>query len=182
MKILKYVCICLIVGLFSPLQFIYADQCDDIYQTAKRIYESAKEAAGQKNYNLAVELLHEAEEYYDQVANMEGCRCPKISEASQKNATLCRERADKYQEFMHNYESEMRLYDDYNQAKELYNQGNAYARKKEWDKAIAAFEEAAEIWESVGASTQSENGRRALKSAKQARDAASLARKYKQRQ
>ena len=83
---------------------------------------------------------------------------------------------------MKEYATEVGLVEEYNQAKEKYNEGNTYARNREWDKAIAAFEEAVQIWESVGAATQSENGKRALKGAKQARDAANLARKYQQKQ
>lgn len=82
--------------------------------------------------------------------------------------------AEKYQE----YSTELRLLEEFNSASEKYNQGNAYARKREWDKAITAFEEAAQIWESVSAATQSENGKRASAMARQARGAADLARKY----
>ena len=63
----------------------------------------------------------------------------------------------------------------YNRAKMKFNQGNSYARSQQWERAISAFEEAEEIWESI-ASTKTENGRRAMQSARQARDLANLAR------
>ncbi len=179
-NILVYVIV--IVGLFVPFQLLYADQCDEIFAKAKGISESAKEAVNQKNYDRAAELYKGAAEYYEQVANMQNCRCPKISGSSQYNAKLCRERAYKYQEMMKEYATEVKLYEEYNQAKEKYNKGNSYAKNRQWDKAVVAFEEAAQIWESVGAATQSENSKRALRAAKQARDAANLARKYQQKQ
>lgn len=82
--------------------------------------------------------------------------------------------AEKYQE----YSAELRLLEEFNSASEKYNQGNAYARNREWGKAIVAFEDAAQIWESVTAATQSKIGKRASAMARQARDAADLARKY----
>jgi tetratricopeptide (TPR) repeat protein len=182
MKIQKNIWVFVMVGLFVSSQLVYADQCDDIVDKAHGIFDSAKKAANQKNYNRAAELYENAAKYYDKVANMRNCRCPKIYRTSKNNAKISGENADKHRKWMKEYATEVGIIEEYNQAKEKYNEGNTYARNREWDKAIAAFEEAAQIWESVGAATQSENGKRALKGAKQARKAANLARKYQQKQ
>jgi hypothetical protein len=171
-----------LIGLCISPQFLHADQCDDLFARAHGIFESAREAAKQKNYDRAAELYTEAAAYYGQVANMRNCRCPKIAGTSQNNANLSREMANKYQEMAKEYATEKKLYEDYNKAMAKFNEGNNYARNREWDKAIAAFEEAALIWEGVSAATQSENGKRAVEAAKQARDAANLARQYQQKQ
>lgn len=171
-----------ILGLFVTSPLVYADQCDEIFDKADATFESAKEAVGQKNYDRAAELYKEAAEYYEQVAHMQNCRCPKIVGASQKNAILCRKWADTCQKVMEDYKKEVKLYEEYVRAQEKYNEGNNYAQNRAWDKAIAAFEEAAQIWEDVSAATQSENGKRAAVSAQQARDAANLARQYKKNQ
>lgn len=181
MKIQKNIWIYVMVGLFVPFQLLYADECDDIFTKAESIIEAAKESENQKNYERAIELYKEAAECYEQVANMQDCRSPKIFEASRNNAELCRTAADEFQKVMEEYAAEVKFYEEYNQAQEKYNAGNTYAKNREWDEAIAAFEEAAQMWESIGAATQSETGKKALRLAQQARDAADLvARKYQQ--
>jgi len=182
MKLQRTIWVFVMVGLFLPFQVVYADQCDDMFDKADSIFESAKEAGNQKDYNRAAELYEKAAKYYDKVANMRNCRCPKIHKASRNNVRISRENANKYRKWIKGYAAEVKLTEEYNQAKERYNEGNTYARNRQWDKAIAAFQEAAQIWDGVGAATQSENGRRALESAKLARDAANLARKYQQQQ
>jgi len=177
-----YIVIAALCGLLILPQLLRADQCDDLFAKAHGIFESAKEAAQQKNYDRAVGLSQEAAEYYGQVSTMRNCRCPKIAGTSQRNADLCKELANKYQAIAKEYAAEKKLYDDYNRAMEKFNEGNTYARNREWDKAIAAFNDAAYIWGGVSVSTQGENGRRAAKAAQQARDAANLARQYQQKQ
>ena len=176
-----YVLAVLAALCISP-KILYADQCDDLFAKACNISESAKQAAIQINYDRAAELYQEAAEYYGQVANIKDCRWPKIVDASQYNARFCREMADKYREIAKEYAAEKQAYNDYNRALEKFNLGNTYVRNRQWDKAVAAYEEAASIWEGVSAATQSENGKRAAKAAQQARDAANLARQYQQRQ
>jgi hypothetical protein len=60
-------------------------------------------------------------------------------------------------------------------ANEKYDEGTAFAQKLQWDEAIAAFQEAAEMWERVGQATRGELGKTALESANIARDAADRA-------
>lgn len=182
MKIQRTIWLFVMVGLFVPSQPVYADRCDDLFRKAKGLFGSAREAGNQKNYDRAIELYEKAAKYYDKVANIPKCRCPKIHKASRNNVRISRENANKYRKWIKGYAAEVKLTEEYNQAKERYNEGNTYARNRQWDKAIAAFQEAAQIWDGVGAATQSENGRRALESAKLARDAANLARKYQQQQ
>ncbi len=74
------------------------------------------------------------------------------------------------------------LFEEYGQAKERYIEGNTFARKREWDSAIEAFEDAARIWEGLAKESQSVNGEKAADAARQARDAADLAREYRERQ
>jgi tetratricopeptide (TPR) repeat protein len=176
-----YACAVLIGLCISP-RFLHADQCDDLFAKAHGVFESAREATKQNNYDSAAELYQEAAAYYGQVATMQNCRCPTIAGTSQRNANLSRELAKKYQERAKDYATEKKLYEDYNKAMEKYKEGDTYARNREWDKAIAAFEEAARIWDGVSTATQSENGKKAAKAAQQARDAANLARQYRQKQ
>lgn len=67
----------------------------------------------------------------------------------------------------------------YNQAKDRFNEGNDFARNRDWENAVYAFEEAAEIWDGISGN-ETENGRRAVENAEKARNAAELARKYQQ--
>jgi hypothetical protein len=60
-----------------------------------------------------------------------------------------------------------------------FDEGSAFANKMEWDEAIAAYQEAARIWDGIGGATQSELGRTALESANTARDAANRALNHK---
>ena len=109
---------------------------------------------------------------------MRNCRCPKIEGSAKRNMAICRKNADnnrKALENQENYEAEVKVVEIYNQAKMKFNQGNSYAKSQQWEQAISAFEEAEEIWESI-ASTETENGQRAIQSAELARDMANLAR------
>lgn len=153
----------------QPLN-IFADECDDVFKEASRTFNAAKDASKEREFAKAVELYEEAELYYKKVSEMQNCSCPKIANSAKKNIEICRSNVAKNRTAMEN----RRDYEVYNQAKMKFNQGNSYARRKEWKKAVAAFEEAEKIWESI-ASTETENGRRAMQSAKQAGDRANLA-------
>jgi hypothetical protein len=90
--------------------------------------------------------------------------------------------AEKCQKTVRDYTTEVKLVEEYNRAKGRFNEGNTFAQKREWDSAIAAFEDAAQLWEGVAARSQSESGKKASEAAQQARKAANLARDYKKRQ
>jgi hypothetical protein len=90
--------------------------------------------------------------------------------------------ADKFQKVVREQTTEVRLVEEYNKAKSRFIEGNTFAQKREWDSAIAAFEDAAHIFGGVAARSQSENGKKAAEAAQQARNAANLAREYQKRQ
>ena len=167
---------CLIV--FSLPLTVSADSCDDVMEEAGRIFNAAMAASKQKEFAEAIELYEEAEELYQEASEMKNCRCPKIAGSAKRNIAICRNNADNNREALENqqnYEAEVKVVEIYNEAKMKYNQGNSYARSQQWESAISAFEEAEEIWQSI-ASADTENGRRAMQSARQARDMADLAR------
>ena len=174
--IVVFVAACLFI--FSQPLYVSADRCDDVMEEASRTFDDAMAASKQKEYAEAVELYEEAEEYYKKASEMRNCRCSKIAGSSKRNMSICRKNAAnnrKALENQENYEAEVKVVEIYNQAKMKFNQGNSYARSQQWELAISAFEEAEEIWESI-ASTETENGRRAMQSTEQARNLANLAR------
>ena len=168
--------------LFSPLQAVHADLCDKMYESAQRIVDSASDAANQKKYDRAADLYREAARNFEKIERKTDCRCPKIPGAARENAARYRAKADRYEEAAKAYKADMRLYEQFNEAKRICMEGHALARKGEWEKAIAAFEEAAEIWEGLAGEYRGENSIRAAKAAEQARNAADTARQYQQRQ
>jgi tetratricopeptide (TPR) repeat protein len=178
MKLQRNIWVFLMVGLFVSVQSVYADQCDVLFKKAKGLFGSAGEAGNQKNYDRAIELYEEAAKYYEKLANMKNCRCPIIHRNAPGNAKISRENAAKWRKAVKEYETELKFVEQYNRANKKYKEGDTHARNRQWDKAIAAFEEAGRMWDSVGAATQSETGKKALKSAKLARDSANLARSY----
>lgn len=173
-----WICIMVMVMLFLPLRILHAGECDEVYAKAKNIHTSANKAVEQKNFEKAVQLYREAARYYDQASTMQDCDCPKIHKASRGNSEICENMILKCE----NWKQEYTFLEDYNRATARFNEGNAYARNREWDEAISAFEEAAQVWEDIASSAQDENGQQASRSAKQARDAADSARRYQRKQ
>jgi tetratricopeptide (TPR) repeat protein len=168
MRLQRNVWLLLVAGVLVFVQPVYAGQCDDMNAKARAAFASAREASIQKNYDRAAELYEEAGKYYEEVANMQNCRCPEVPKNAQGNAKLSRDAA-----------AQARLAAQYRVAMGKYDEGTAFANKMKWDEAIAAFEEAAQIWDGVGAATQSELGKTALESANTARDAAQRALSHK---
>jgi tetratricopeptide (TPR) repeat protein len=185
MIIIRIIVMFFMVYLFAPIELIQAGQCDDTYNKANGIYDAAKESMNQKNYLKAQGQFQDAARLYEQAASMTDCSCPKIpgnsrsnAESSKRIAINCRQAW----ESQNKYEANKKTYDDYNRAKDKFMLGNTQAKNREWDKAISSFEEAAFMWDRVyAASPQSDNGKRAYDSARQARNAASLARDNKKR-
>lgn len=164
MRVQRHVWLLLAAGLLFFVQPVYAGPCDDMNAEAKAALASAREASSKRDYDRAAELYEEAGKYFEEVANMTGCSCSTIPQSAPGNAKMCRDAA-----------AQARLGAQYRVANEKYDEGTAYAKKMQWDEAIAAFQEAAQMWDSVGAATQSELGKTALKSANVARDAAQMA-------
>jgi tetratricopeptide (TPR) repeat protein len=163
--------------VFSQPLYVSADICDDIVEQANQIFNQATTASKQKNYAGAVRLYAEAEKYYQKASKMKNCRCPKIEGSARENANICRSNAAINRKNLDNqvkYEAAEKVVETYNQASMKFNQGNSYARSQQWKKALSAFEEAEEIWNSI-ASTENENGIQAMQSAEKSRDLAKLA-------
>jgi tetratricopeptide (TPR) repeat protein len=164
--------------IFSHSLFVSADICDDVVEQAKQIFNQASTASKQKDYAEAVRLYEEAEKYYQKASEMKNCRCPKIEGSARENVNICRKNAAINRKNLDNqvkYEAAEKVVEIYNQASMKFNQGNSYARSQQWKKAMNAFEEAEEIWNSI-ASTETENGIQAMQSAEKSRDLAKLAR------
>ena len=164
--------------VFSQPLYVSADICDDVVEQAKQIFNQATILTEQKDYAKAVRLYEEAEEYYQKASEMKNCRCPKIEGSARENANICRKNAAINRKNLDNqvkYEAAEKVVEIYNQASMKFNQGNSYARSQQWKKAMSAFEEAEEIWNSI-ASTETENGIKAMQSAEKSRDLAKLAR------
>ena len=62
------------IWLLAPLQAVRADQCDDVHEKAGALYDSAREALKQRNYDQATELYNEAAQYYEELGKMRNCR------------------------------------------------------------------------------------------------------------
>jgi len=182
MGVKKGVFLFVVLGLCFSARTLYAGLCDDIYYKAKAVHEAANEAVTQKDFSRAVELYQESIRYYEQAPGMGDCDCPKIPAAAESRAASCREMVAKCQATMTRRAAEERIYGEYGRAKERYIEGNTFARKRQWDSAIEAFEDAARIWEGLARESQSVNGEKAADAARQARDAADLAREYREGQ
>lgn len=160
-----------------------AEDCYDIRDKADQAFAAAREASQQKDYARAVNLFEKAEEYYRSITEME-CSCPKIVASAKKNIPICETNAANSRQALKNqrkYEAEKQVVATYNRAKDKYNQGNRYARDQQWSDAVTAFEKAATTWESI-ASTETENGRKAIQMAKKADKLADIARQRMNKQ
>lgn len=164
MRLKRTLWLLLVAGLLVSVQPVYADQCSDVFAKAGGVFDSAREASNQRNYVLAAELYEQAGKLYEEVANMKDCSCPKIHKSSQNNVKISRDAA-----------AEVKLAAQYRLASGKYDEGVTYAQNRQWHEAIAAFLEAAQMWDGVAGATQSELGKTALESANTARDAAQSA-------
>lgn len=170
LKILLIVTIMILI----PFQNLYADECDDDYQKAKKQLESAREAHYEKDYESAAEYYEKAAEYFDRIAERGKCWCPKILRAAPSNAQKYSQKANEYR----NWAQETELYEEYNRAVKICTEAHNYARKRNYEDAIPLFEEAAEIWDQIGENTDSQYYLKALSEAAKAREAADYARQY----
>lgn len=194
MKIWRNVAVFVAASLvvFSQPLKVMADRCDDVFEEANNKFEAAKTASRLNQYARAIELYKEAEGYYRDVSIMENCRCSEITGSALDNADICNKNVAISQRALENqaaneaklaaykaelelYEAEVKFVDISNLATEKFNLGNSYARDQQWEKAVIAYEEAAEIWDSI-ASAESENGEKALQSARESRNWADFAR------
>lgn len=170
LKILLIVTIMILI----PFQNLYADECDDDYQQAKKHLESAREAHDEKDYESAAEYYEKAAEYFERIAERGECWCPKILRAAPSNAQKYYQKANECR----NWTQEVELYEEYKRAVKICTEGHNYARKRNFEDAIPLFEEAAEIWEQIGKNTDSQYYQKAISEAARAREAADYARQY----
>jgi hypothetical protein len=180
MIIRKSLALVIMVYLFIPVHSVFADQCDDAYDRARGIHDAARESLNQKDLKRAEDQYLEASRYYEETAAMQNCRCPKIPGIAREYANSCKDMAAKCRESENKNAAERKAYEDYNRAKEKYNQGISFAENREWDKAISAFEQAASMWDRVASDyPQNENGKNALKSARLARNSLAVTLDYR---
>lgn len=160
--------------ILVPLQNLYADECDDDYQQAKKYLESARAAHDEKDYESAAEYYENAAEYFERIAERGECWCPKILGAAPSNAQKYYQKANECR----NWTQEVKLYEEYQRAVKICTEGHNYARQRNFEDAISLFEEAAGIWEQIGKNTDSRYCQKAISEAARAREAADYARQY----
>ncbi len=159
----------MIMSLFvivNPVS-LYASSCQHLKAQAQRTFDDAMEASDNKYYEEAAELYDEAAEYYTEASKIDGCLCPKMKD----NIRISRSNANNNRKAMRSqeqYEAEVEIVDKYREAQARYNQGEYHARKKEWKKALYAYEDALEMWESI-AGPRTVNGSKARQAAQKAR-------------
>ncbi len=182
MNIQKITALIFIVCLFAPLKQIMAGQCDDLYNIAKTNIETAKTFMNQKNYQKAQELYLNAASQFERAAAMNDCSTKEMQENSMRNAEYCRKEAAGIKDNVNNREASEKLLNDFNRAKDIYNQGVDQMNKHQWLSAISSFDQAAAMWNQVAAEAPASDLRdKALQYAKDASDTADLIREYKKK-
>jgi|GEM_PF-4241720 hypothetical protein len=182
MKIQKIMALIFIVCLFVPLNQVMAGQCDDLYKIAKGNVDTAKTFASQKNYQKAQELYLNAASQFERAAAMNDCSTREMMENSRENAEYCRNEAAAIKENVNRSEANEKLLNDFNQAKDIYNQGVDQMNNHQWLSAISSFDQAAALWNQVAAEAPpSDLKNKALFYAKDANDTANHIREYKKK-
>lgn len=182
MNIQKILALIFIVCLFAPVQQVMAGQCDDLYNIAKTNIETAKTFVNQKNYQKAQELYLNAASQFERAAAMNDCSTKEMQENSMNNAEYCRKEAADIKDNADKGAVKDKLLNDFNQAKDIYNQGVDQMNKHQWLNAISSFDQAAAMWGQVAAEAPASDLRsKALQYAKDASDTADLIREYKKR-
>jgi len=168
----------LILGMVALPLAAGAELCRSLNDKAHQTFDAASAAHGQGDYARAARLYEEAGRYFQQVAEMTDCSCPKIVRSARNNARISRGNAADSRQALKDqrrYQSGKNVVALFNQARDAYNRGNTYARNGQWQQAVSAFENAAAIWEGI-ASPDTDNGRKAGRNAAQARQLADKAR------
>ncbi|MCD4779835.1 MAG: hypothetical protein K8S27_04715 [Candidatus Omnitrophica bacterium] len=183
-KWLMFMTICVL--FFSDPLNASADRCADVFDKGHQKFKAAKEAGGQKKYNQSIRLYKEAQRHYWQASNMMNCKCPKLNKTAKNNVNICdgnieimKKNLKTQTKYQKNLNTEAKAYDKYNKAQRIFEQGDSFAKRKQWSRAYEAYREAAMLWESVAMTNRSENGRKARQAARQARDLAKKARQQK---
>ncbi|MFA5260050.1 MAG: hypothetical protein WC450_02350 [Candidatus Omnitrophota bacterium] len=166
--------------LLNPF-FVYADRCDDMMGRARKVFDSGARATEQGKNAEAIRFFQEAEKYYESASQMKNCQCPKIASVSRYNIQMCKNNIESNKRALAGKQQHADDLATYNEAMGNYRQADSCANKQQWDNAVYFFEKAAAIWEGMS-SQATENGRRAIESARMARNKAALARKQMGRQ
>jgi hypothetical protein len=182
MNIQKIMALIFIVCLFVTVQQVMAGQCDDLYNIAKGNIETAKTFFAQKNYQKAQELYLDAARQFQQAAAMNDCSTGEMKVNAIENADYCRKEAANIKDNDNKSEANEKLLNDFNRAKDIYNQGVDQMNMHQWLSAISSFDQAAAMWNQVAAEAPpSDLKNKAIQYAKDARDTANLIREYKKR-
>lgn len=164
-KVVKLVLICFV--FIQPL-WAYADRCSDVKSEAHRIFQRAQSASKEKQFSEAIEFYKEAKELFTEVVAMSDCSNPDLKHCARNNIDMCSKNISNNKKALKTSEDDIEVYVIYNEARDKFNEGRSYARNRQWDDALLAFEEAEDIWNSI-ASTDSVIGNKAMKSAERAR-------------
>jgi len=175
------------VVLFLMILFIwgdigYADECDDVYEQALTLWKEGNNARLEGDYERARDLFSDSHNYFLTASQMTDCRCPKIAGSAASNAQRAEQvilDCERRLEDSASYEDAHLISRQYNEANKKYLEAESLVKDENWDNAIAAFEEAASMWEEIAASSQGVNGKKAAASARQARSAAARAKTFK---
>ena len=127
----------------------------------------------ENDYDSAAGYYEEAAEYFEKIADRGNCECPIIEKNAQSNADKYYQQADKCDDLALEHE----LYKEYQLAVEICTEGHSYARDGNYEDAIDAFEEAAEIWDGIAEETESRYCQNSKIEARKARKAAERASK-----
>jgi len=80
----------LILGMMALPLTAGAELCRDLNDKAHQTFDAASAAHEQEDYVRAARLYEEAGRYFQQVAEMTDCSCPKIVRSAGKNVQISR--------------------------------------------------------------------------------------------
>jgi len=139
--------------------------CKELVDRAIALEESAMTGYRLMDFANSTPSFYQAADLYEEINTAPGCAGVELSFSPLTKADSCREMA-----------AESKALDLFTQAKKLYTTGEELGSKRQWSEAAQAFAQAASTWEYAADLTiYPQNRRRALQSAKQARDRAASA-------
>jgi len=141
------------------------EQCEELINEVTILEERATNAYNRMNFQQSTPAFYQAADLYEKINVFPGC-----SKIPLPFNPLVK--ADKYREMA----AESRAFELFKNAKIQYTAGENFGRNQQWKEATKAFEDAAITWEyAAELTTHNENQKKALQSAKQARDLAKRA-------
>ena len=146
-------------------------RCQVVLDDANDKFQQAQQQTSRGQYERGHALYLRAAEGYASIVSREDCYSPTVKETAEANLKKCEENIAR----LENYLDKRQNKDEYELAEKRYQQGKQYARRKEWKRALKAYEDAIALWEQLGADG-SQSGEAALKNAETARRAAEAVR------